>query len=107
MFGRSRDKKTCTDDAAQDPGNAARETALQGVQDGRCQNTSTGIESPLLHAAVITGIGGGRLMMMTALNTKAEMVYGGQVTSGYCFATLNFIIGYNLIDCCASAFVEA
>lgn len=44
-------------------------------------------------------------MMMTTLNTKAEMVYGGQVTSGYFFATLNCIIGYNLIYCFASAFV--
>lgn len=51
------------------------------------KNTSTGIESPLLHVCIITGIGGGiRFMVMSTLNTKGKMVYGGQVTSGYCFA---------------------
>lgn len=71
------------------------------------KNTSTGIESPLLHVCIITGIGGGiRFMVMSTLNTKGKMVYGGQVTSGYCFAKLNCIITSDPIYCFASTFVE-
>jgi len=46
-------------------------------------------------------------MMMTTLNTKGKMVYGGQITSGYCFANLNYIIRSNLVYCFASAFVRS
>lgn len=45
-------------------------------------------------------------MMMTTLNTKGKMVYGGQVTSGYCFANLNYILRSDLIYRFASAFAE-
>ena len=41
-------------------------------------------------------------MMMTTLNTKGKMVYGGQLTSGYHFANLNYIIRSDLIYCFAS-----
>lgn len=45
-------------------------------------------------------------MMMTTLNTKGKMAYGGQVTSGYCFANLNYVSRSDLIYCFASTFVE-
>lgn len=102
--------KTCTDDAAQDPGNAARETALQGVQNGIClSDTKTQVWNREPSSACSYNNWDWRRVIYDEdyLNTKAEMVYGGQVTSGCCFATLNHIIGCNLIYCFASAFVEA
>lgn len=45
-------------------------------------------------------------MMMTAVNTNGKMVYGGQVTPGYCFLSLNCIVRTDLICCSAATFVE-
>lgn len=46
------------------------------------------------------------MIMTTTLNTKGKMVYGGQVTSGYCFANLNYIIASDLTYRFASTFAE-
>lgn len=101
-----KEEKTCADDAAQDPGSAARETALQGVQSGIRVTDPKLLALQPPSACIITGVGGGvRLMMVTTSNRRSTMINGGQVTSGYCFANLNHISRSDLIDCFVSMVV--